>query len=388
MRPLIKWAGGKSNEIKMIKQIIPTSYDRYIEPFLGGGAVFFYLEPKKSIINDITKELMLFYKFLKNGNHRIEFKRELENYVTYWERIDTYMKHFSDSLIILYNNYKVDKISDKEFIKSIKDVFENKIVPFNGLFSNEFCIDRDDLLNKIQSNLISKLMRIKNNVDRQNKFSDESIKDNIETAFRSGFYTHFRDIMNKAKKGMITISDEKRIANYYFIREFCYGGMFRFNESGDFNIPYGGMNYNHKDFRKKVINIFSNKVSKLLDNAIIENIDFEEIFKKYEITDKDFVFLDPPYDTEFSEYEENPFTKEDHKRLAKCILDLKAKFILIIKETPFIRELYDNESFKKKGIKILSFGKTYIYNVRGRNVRKVRHLIIHNLKGYEQKLLS
>lgn len=386
MKPLIKWAGGKSSEIKQIKQIIPKSFDRYIEPFFGGGAVFFHLEPKEAIVNDISKELMLFYEFLKNGEQRIRFKKELESYVKHWERIDEYIKHFGDSFIILYNKHKLGKIDEEKFIEDIKNLFERKIVPFNGLFSNEFCIDRETLLNTIQENIISKLTRIKNKVDPKNKFSEESIKKNVETALRSGFYIHFREIMNKVKKGLITVSDEKRIANYYFIREFCYGGMFRFNMSGDFNIPYGGINYNHKDFRKKVENLFSNKVSRLLDNVVIENTDFEEVFNKYELTDKDFVFLDPPYDTEFSKYEENPFTKKDQKRLANRVLNLKAKFILIIKETPFIRNLYDNERVRKNGITISSFGKTYAYNIRGRNVRKVRHLIIHNLKDPQKKL--
>ena len=52
MKPLIKWAGGKSSEIKHIERIIPE-FNRYIEPFFGGGALFFDLEPKKAIINDI-----------------------------------------------------------------------------------------------------------------------------------------------------------------------------------------------------------------------------------------------------------------------------------------------------------------------------------------------
>ncbi|KKL45072.1 hypothetical protein LCGC14_2359360, partial [marine sediment metagenome] len=61
MKPLIKWAGGKSGEIKHIEKIIPK-FDRYIEPFFGGGAVFFDLEPKEAVINDVSGELMTFYK--------------------------------------------------------------------------------------------------------------------------------------------------------------------------------------------------------------------------------------------------------------------------------------------------------------------------------------
>jgi len=196
----------------------------------------------------------------------------------------------------------------------------------------------------------------------------------ILTAFRSGFYTHFRNILNDYKIGQSTISEEKYMATYYLIREFCYGSMFRFNEEGEFNIPYGGAVYNKKNFRKKVDNLFVDKSGELFAEATIYNLDFEELFNKIKLTRKDFVFLDPPYDTEFSEYDQNPFNKEDHERLAKLLLKLKAKFILIIKNKAFILKLYKG----KPNIKIKSFSKRYIYNVRGRNSRKTRHLIIYN----------
>lgn len=317
---------------------------------------------------------MLIYEFIRNGENREKFKKELYRYVEYWERIDEYMKHFGDSFTKLYNHYKQDQIEDYEFEDMVRRLFKKRIIPFNGLFSKEFCIEQSNLLDRIKKNVVFRLSRTKNVIDPKNKFSDESIKQNIETAFRSGFYLHFRDIMNKAKKRLVKLSDEKEIANYYFIREFCYGGMFRFNESGDFNVPYGGINYNRKDFRKKVDYIFSDKVRNLLRSAVIENIDFEELIDKNKPNEKDFLFFDPPYDTEFSQYEEHSFTKEDQERLANCISKLKSKFILIIKETDFIKKLYSDRKFK-----IIPFGKTYNYNIKGRFNRKVRHLIVHNL---------
>lgn len=77
MKPIIKYRGGKSKEIKYFEKYIPKEYNTYIEPFFGGGAVFFYLEPKKSIINDINKPLMSFYKDL-SLNYQ-EIKNELKN---------------------------------------------------------------------------------------------------------------------------------------------------------------------------------------------------------------------------------------------------------------------------------------------------------------------
>lgn len=61
MKPLLKYRGGKSKEIPN-KKNIPYYKGRYIEPFFGGGALFFHLAPKKAIINDINTKLMRFYK--------------------------------------------------------------------------------------------------------------------------------------------------------------------------------------------------------------------------------------------------------------------------------------------------------------------------------------
>jgi len=187
--------------------------------------------------------------------------------------------------------------------------------------------------------------------------------------------------MNQDKRGAIKISNTKKLANYYFIREFCYGSMFRYNKRGDFNIPYGGIDYNNKDFRKKVETLFSEKTRRLLINVEIETGDFENVLERNPPSKNDFVFLDPPYDTEFSEYDQHRFDKNDQKRLAKYILNLQSKFILIIKETPYILSLYDKEEYKMKGIQIESFDKKYTYNVRGRNNRDVKHLIIHNINN-------
>src|SRR3989338_1415926 len=150
--------------------------------------------------------------------------------------------------------------------------------------------------------------------------------------------------------------------------------MFRFNANGHFNIPYGEIAYNTKDFRGKIDYILSDEVKKLFQNAIIKNNDFEKIFNDYKYSKQDFFFLDPPYDTDFSDYEKKSFDKKDQERLAKCLYDTKANFILIIKDTPFIASLYKN----KKGIKIDRFDKTYLYNVKGRNDREVEHLVVYN----------
>ena len=52
MKPIIKWVGGKLGSIQIIKEMSPPTYNRYYEPFLGGGAVLLELNPKEAYVND------------------------------------------------------------------------------------------------------------------------------------------------------------------------------------------------------------------------------------------------------------------------------------------------------------------------------------------------
>lgn len=67
MNPMIKYRGGKSKEISHFISNMPEHYNRYIEPFFGGGALYFYLEPQNAIINDVNTKLITdkHYELLK-----------------------------------------------------------------------------------------------------------------------------------------------------------------------------------------------------------------------------------------------------------------------------------------------------------------------------------
>jgi len=379
MEPLIKWTGGKSGEFKYIEEMIPK-FDTYAEPFFGGGGVFFSIMPKHAIVNDLSTDLMNFYRFVKGEKDHEEFKLELYKYVDRWELLGEITNKISDDFLFLYNAYQSGEVNELDVKTKISNILEANNGKLHMLSNDNFCLNSKDFLNKINDNLFSKMKRIKKIENIGNKtFDNNEMKEHIETALRSGFYMYFREILNKSTAGLLKLSEAKKMANYYFIREFCYGSMFRFSSKGDFNIPYGGIAYNRKNFRKKVDAIFSKNVYLIFKNTTIENLDFGEFFKKYQFDKDDFIFFDPPYDTDFSEYDLNPFTKEDQKRLAKIILNLKSKFILIIKNTPFIYELYSNHEH----IKIKKFDKSYLYNVRGRNVRETEHLIIFNFLYHE-----
>ena len=67
MNPVLKYRGGKSREIPRFLRYIPNGFNRYIEPFLGGGAVYFHLEPENAILNDVNERLITFYQQLRNN---------------------------------------------------------------------------------------------------------------------------------------------------------------------------------------------------------------------------------------------------------------------------------------------------------------------------------
>lgn len=68
----LKWAGGKNWFVRHQKHKIPQVYDRYIDPFLGGGALYFYLEPQRAIVNDINTELITTYRAIQNNWQDVE----------------------------------------------------------------------------------------------------------------------------------------------------------------------------------------------------------------------------------------------------------------------------------------------------------------------------
>lgn len=66
MKPLIKYRGGKGREIPALMPYVPRVEGRYVEPFFGGGALYFYLQPREAILNDINTKLMTFYRGVRD----------------------------------------------------------------------------------------------------------------------------------------------------------------------------------------------------------------------------------------------------------------------------------------------------------------------------------
>lgn len=258
LKPLVKWSGGKSDEIKMFAKYFPEHYEKYIEPFVGGGSVYFYLNPNNAVISDVHKELIDLYKSIGNGKGTeiYEFMKQSPNDET------TYYK--------------------------IRDEME--------------------------------------------------INDELDSAKR-----------------------------FYYQRKTCFRGMLRYNKNGKFNIPFG---------RYKTIN-YSELINKdneiLLGRTEILNKGFDYMFENYN-DENNFMFLDPPYDSEFTDYGYCQFGKEEQKKLAFLFKNTKIKCLMIIGKTKFIEELYH-------GYIVDEYDKKYkfkLYDNRIGDEINTKHLIIKN----------
>lgn len=123
IKPFLKWAGGKRQLLDDLRVHIPTMSKRntYYEPFVGGGALFFSMQPKSAVINDTNHELINCYEVIRdNVEELIEDLKRHENDEQYFYRIRDWDRH----------KYFKDKTSVE---RCSRIIFLNKTC-YNGLF--------------------------------------------------------------------------------------------------------------------------------------------------------------------------------------------------------------------------------------------------------------
>lgn len=124
--PFLKWAGGKRQLLDRISERMPQNYNNYYEPFIGGGAVLFGLQPERALINDINESLINTYRIIAtNPQTLIECVKELDSKIG-----EDGKKYYYD----LREHYN-DKLMKKEFDVELASlfIFINKHC-FNGLY--------------------------------------------------------------------------------------------------------------------------------------------------------------------------------------------------------------------------------------------------------------
>lgn len=282
MNPMLKYRGGKSREIPLFQKYIPASYSSYIEPFLGGGAVFFHLEPEHAIINDVNSRLITFYECVRD--HYEEMRSELD---------------------------------------LIQELYEKNQADYKA---------------------------------RKALTSDERVPNANEA-----LYYRIRDMYNGK-----TPPEYLDGVLYFFINKTAYSGMIRYNNNGEYNVPFG----RYPNLNTKLI---TQEHSLLLQRAEVLQEDYSTIFERAEADD--FMFLDPPYDCVFNDYGNidmmNGFDEEQHRRLAADFRNLSCRALMVIGKTPLTEELYG------KFIKD-EYCKNYAVNIRNRFKNDAKHIVVMN----------
>lgn len=120
MKPFVKWVGGKTQHIDLLKTILPNHFDSYIEPFAGGAALMYQIKPKNVILNDINFELIKSFNTIKNSNLDDLFKV-----------LDLYENNNSKEYFLEQRSTDVKKLTDVEI--TARFIYLNK-AGFNGLY--------------------------------------------------------------------------------------------------------------------------------------------------------------------------------------------------------------------------------------------------------------
>ena len=281
MNPILKYRGGKSREIIKFEQYIPHNFDTYIEPFFGGGAVYFHLEPQSAIINDINEKLISFYLNVRN-------------------------------------DFDIMRVQ-LDYLQSIYEANQRRFRELKGDTSER--------------------------VENRNEELYYSIRDMYNGKIPSVYL-----------EGVL----------YYFINKTAYSGMIRYNQNGEYNVPFG----HYPNFNTKII---TDEHSALLQRAQIHHLDYAEIFQM--ATANDFMFLDPPYDCIFNDYGNidmmNGFDEEQHRRLAADFRNLPCKAMMVIGKTPLTEELYGRYIVDE-------YYKNYAVNIRNRFKAEAKHIVALN----------
>ena len=236
-KPFLKWAGGKSQLLKELESRLPedikTSHriKRYIEPFIGGGAMFFYLKNnytiEKSFIFDVNRDLILAYKVIQKHHAKlIKMLSEIEH--SYLNKNETNRKDYYFETRDKYNkqmhNFDYDNFSFAWIIRTAYMIFFNKTC-FNGLFrqnkSGEFNVPHSRYKNPTicdvnniaaVSYALNETEIICGDFEESSKYITKSSVVYLDPPYRpltetASFTAYNKDGFNEA--------DQKRLAKYY-----------------------------------------------------------------------------------------------------------------------------------------------------------------------------
>ncbi|MBO4862718.1 MAG: DNA adenine methylase [Firmicutes bacterium] len=373
----LKYPGGKERELPQIIAALPPVIKDYYEPFVGGGSVYLAVKADNYYINDRSDELIDLYRRIQSQDEGLFGALSAIDRI--WTDITVIADEHAAELLKIYKGFRNSPEDNSSLTSAVKCLTVLCRDELTGIGEPPFDKCRADFFAILGKTASGKLARMKKLEKSKGLLPDGDVLKNLEGAVKAAFYTYCREMMNirRACGGM----DVFDAALYLFIRETCYSSMFRYNEKGGFNVPYGGISYNRKTLAPRIAAYKDPAVVAKLRKTDIFCMDFEDFLNAQSPQKGDFVFLDPPYDTDFSQYAGNSFGQVDQKRLADWLIkSCEANFMVVIKNTEFIDSIYPDGVLCRSGgrLRKTGFDKTYQVSFMNRNDRKAEHLIITN----------
>jgi DNA adenine methylase len=341
-RPVVKWTGGKRSELPHIRASLPPRFDRLLEPFVGGGAVLFATPASiPAMANDACEDLVGLYRALSSGDPAA---------------LDV-VASVEEAWLAVGGVDAAPSRNDGEVAAEASVA----AAPLRGLAGGLPDGWIEGAMSRALARKRASLVKF--------EASGDTVTDGgrlLSSGLRSAVYEMVRRAYNEAPPGA------ERSALFWFLRDFCYGGLFRRNGSGRFNTPYGGMSYDGRSMAGRLEQLRNPAVAARLAATRFSLGDFEPFLGG--AAPGDLVFLDPPYDSRFTVYDGTPFGREDHVRLARTVSALPCAWMLVIARTPFVEETYCG----LPGVRVREFDKTYGTNIKQRFDRRAVHLVVTN----------
>ena len=317
----VKWAGGKGHLIPQIEPHLPSKIDRYFEPFIGGGALFFYImqkyRPSFAFISDMNPNLMITYEVIRDDVEGLiqQLHIHKENHRKDFEKFG-----HQKAIQMKALNKKAQKIQEE--------------------WKHQKALEGPS---KVQFHQIRK------------KFKEIQKKKREEDKQR--YYYIQREIYNQNP----TLSKVEMASCFIYLNKAGFNGLYRENMKGYFNIPKGDLVEVPIDEKKL------RQASQILNqNVQMRCAPYNEIDPL--VQENDFIYLDPPYTplkkNSFTTYSQNPFLEEEQKELAFFCQKLNIRnvqFMLSNHNTDFIHQL-----FSPFHIKPVSAPRFINSNARGR----------------------
>lgn len=139
LKQIVIWPGGKKNELKYILPNVP-SYDRFFEPFVGGGSVFMGTNAREHYINDFSTSLISLYKHIASSDERfIHYLMAMDMSIV---KAGEFAHRYQNVLANIYEQFRTDVLSKSEMKKTVSEWCETnkaEILDIIGEFTTFPC---------------------------------------------------------------------------------------------------------------------------------------------------------------------------------------------------------------------------------------------------------